>query len=452
MKPELTARAWFEQFVEQRQSQVDDSDTDNGWVNRLREKARQEISRLPIPTRKSESWRYTLLEGLFSHHFNPVYEEFQALQPDDVDEWIFRDTDAFRIVFANGRYMPAMTSFDELPDGVSIGSLRRALQHKPEVLSAWFGQTAGHTQDVFTALNTALMSDGLFIHLGRDTILERPLEVVHLNLSVDEPVLIQPSNLIVLEQGASAQIVERYISTGSSTYFYNAVSEILLEENATLNHVQLQEESEHAYHLHRRFLSQGQGSRYHNGTLSLGGKWARNELQVRFQGQNAECLTSGLYLAGDRQLLDQHLDVQHRLPSNSSQHRYKGVIYGAGRAVFDGRVLVSQDAQKTDAHLSNHNLLLSQHGEVDTKPQLEIYADDVKCSHGTTVGQLEPEQLFYLRSRGIPQQQAIKLLCSGFAAEIIETIDIPAVREYACHRLDDILHNAIGKTDGTGHG
>lgn len=449
MKSELTARAWFEQFVQQ--VQVDESNA-NAWVSRLREQARREISQLPIPTRKSESWRYTLLEGLFSQHFIPVEEEFQALQAEDMDDWIFSATDAYRIVFVNGRYLPALTSFDELPDGISIGSLRRALQHNPEVLSAWFGQTAGHTQDVFTALNTALMNDGLFIHLNREAVLERPLEVVHLNLSIDGPLLIQPSSLIVLEQGASAQIVERYMSTGATCYFYNSVSEILLEENASLSHVQLQQESSQAYHLQRRFLSQGERSRYHNCTVSLGGKWARNELQVRFQGQNANCQTNGLYLTGDGQLLDQHLDVQHKTPLNGSQHHYKGVIYGKGRAVFDGRVLVSPDAQKTDAHLANHNLLLSQHGEVDTKPQLEIYADDVQCSHGTTVGQLEPEQLFYLRSRGIHQQQAIKLLCRGFASEIIDTIEIEAVREYANRQLDDTLYVAIGQTEGTGHG
>jgi Fe-S cluster assembly protein SufD len=398
---------------------------------------------LPIPTRKSESWKYTLLDGLFTQNFTPVSEEFDALQAGDIENWLFEATDAYRIVFANGRYVPALTSFAELPEGISIGSLRRALRHHPEVLSTWFGQTANHNHDVFTALNTALMNDGLFIHIEQNTVLERPVEVVHLNLSLNQPALIQPSSLLVLEQGAQAEIIERYISTGSSVYFYNGITEILLEPDAELTHVSLQEESQQAFHLQRRFLSQAKGSRYKSTALSLGGKWARDELQVRFQAEDATCQTNGLYLVGNGQYADQHLDVQHNTPANASQHDYKGIIYGSGRAVFDGRVLVNQDAQKTDAHLSNHNLLLSREGEVDTKPQLEIYADDVKCSHGTTVGQIEPEQLFYLRSRGINAQAAMKMLCSGFAGEILETIEFEPVRTYVENRLETVIDSTM---------
>jgi Fe-S cluster assembly protein SufD len=283
------------------------------------------------------------------------------------------------------------------------------------------------------------MNDGLFVHIRKNTILDRPLEVVHLNLSLEQPALIQPSSLLILDQGARAQIIERFISTGESLYFHNGISEILLEDHARLSHLRLQEESLQAYHLHRSLLSQGTGSHYNNTSISSGGQWARHDLQVRFRGQNAECTTHGLYLVGDKQLADQHLDVRHTTAMNTSHHTHKGILYGNGRAVFDGRILVNQDAQKTDANLSNHNLLLSRHAEVDTKPQLEIYADDVKCSHGTTVGQLEPDQLYYLRSRGISQTKAMQMLCTGFAGEILESIELQPVREHVEHRVHAVL-------------
>jgi Fe-S cluster assembly protein SufD len=219
----------------------------------------------------------------------------------------------------------------------------------------------------------------------------------------------------------------------------------LLEDNAALTHYRLQQESPRAYHMHQSFLAQAAHSQYRCTSLAMGGKWARHDLQVRFQAEGADCETNGLYLVGDRQLSDQHLDVMHSSPHNSSRHNYKGILHGAGRAVFDGRILVERNAQKTDAHLSNKNLLLTRNAEVDTKPQLEIYADDVKCSHGTTVGQLEPEQLFYLRSRGIDSSTAIKMLCLGFAGEILETIEQQPVREHTERILHGLLDNVSDK-------
>ncbi|MFO7603977.1 MAG: Fe-S cluster assembly protein SufD [Gammaproteobacteria bacterium] len=435
-------REWLEQLLQAGAATGQETEL-QPWMQRRREQAIADLQQLPIPTRKSEGWRYTLLDGLFGATFAPSSQAFEALQAEDIDDWLLADTRAYRLVFANGHMVPALKSFAELPEGVTIGSLRQVLQQQPEMLSVWFGQTANHSQDVFTALNTALMNDGLFVHLKRDTVLDRPLEVMHLNLSLEQAALIQPCSLLVLEQGASAQVIERFSSSGDSVYFHNGVTEILLEEQAALTHVCLQEESREAFHLHRRFLSQAAQSRYSHTAIALGGKWARTELQARFTGQQAECHSRGLYLTGDGQLTDQRLEVQHNTPGNASQHHYKGIVYGAGRAVFDGRIVVSQDAQKTDAHLSNHNLLLSREGEVDTKPQLEIYADDVKCSHGTTVGQLEPEQLFYLRSRGINRADAMKMLCHGFASEVFEAIELDVVRDYLERRLAAVIDTAI---------
>jgi Fe-S cluster assembly protein SufD len=440
MKTATESRQWFTHLLQQGDSSA--AAETHAWLKQAREHARSALHKLPLPEKKQEAWRYTSIESLLEHEFEPVSADFDALQIEDIDNWLLPDTEAYRLVFANGRCVPALRNFDQLPEGVTIGSLRYALSHDPVSLAIWFGQTANHSEHIFTALNTALINDGVLIHLQRDAVLDRPIEVVHLNLGLDKPQLIQPRNLLVLERGASAQLIERFESSGDSVYFHNAVTEILLEDNAKLNHYRLQQESPRAYHLHQSFLAQAAHSQYRSTYLALGSKWARHDLDVRFQAQGAECDTRGLYLVGDKQLSDQHLNVKHNRPHNASRHNYKGILYGNGRAVFDGRILVEQNAQKTDAHLSNKNLLLSRNAEVDIKPQLEIYADDVKCSHGTTVGQLEPEQLFYLRSRGIDTATAMKMLCLGFAGEILDNIELAPVRDYAERQIQSLLAQA----------
>lgn len=443
MKTATDSRQWFTQLLQQADSTA--AVETHAWLNRTRDAARSAVHTLPLPEKKQEAWRYTSIEGLLEHDFEPVNADFDALQVEDIDTWLLPDTHAYRLVFANGRFVPGLRNFDQLPEGVTIGSLRHALSHDPVSLAIWFGQTAKHTEQIFTALNTALINDGLLIHIKRDITLERPIEVVHLNLGLDKPQLIQPRNLLVLEQGANAKLLERYESSGNSVYFHNAVSEILLEDNAVLTHYRLQQESPKAYHLHQSFLAQAAHSQYRSTSLALGGKWARHDLEVCFQAEGADCDTSGLYLVGNKQLLDQHLNIKHSQPYNASRHNYKGILYDNGRAVFDGRILVEKDAQKTDAHLFNKNLLLSRNAEVDTKPQLEIYADDVKCSHGTTVGQLEPEQLFYLRSRGIEPTTAMKMLCLGFAEEILDSIDLQPVREHTEQQVHELLNSITDK-------
>lgn len=445
MSTATDSRQWFMELLQQGDSQAAAAEETHAWLNKAREDARAALQSLPLPGKKQEAWRYTPIEGLLEHDFEPVNADFDALETEDIDNWLLPDTEAYRIVFANGRFVPALRNFDVLPDGVTIGSLRHALTHDPKTLAIWFGQTANHAEHVFTALNTALINDGLFVHIKHDTVLERPIEVIHLNLGLDVPQLIQPRNLIVLDRGANARLIERYESSGNSVYFHNGVSEILLEDNAALTHYRLQQESPRAYHLHQSFLAQAAHSQYRRTSVAMGSKWARDNLEVRFKADGADCETTGLYLVGDKQLIDYHLDVEHNHPHNASRHNYKGVLYGTGRAVFDGRILVEKDAQKTDAHLSNKNLLLSRNAEVDTKPTLEIYADDVKCSHGTTVGQLEPEQLFYMRSRGIDTTTAMKMLCLGFADEILETIELQPVRAHAERILHSLLDNVADK-------
>lgn len=415
--------------------------TDQAWLESKREQAREALASNGFPTKKSELWRYTGLDSLLQTDFSVSTEPFTALMESDLDEVSVPGLDAHRMVFANGRLVESLSQVEELPQGVQLQSLRTLLEREPERAAQWLHSAASTDGHVFNDLNTALINDGLVVVVAAGVVLEKPIEALFLSEGLEDAIVAQPRNLVVLEEGARATLIERHTSLGQSMYFNNSVTEVLLNAGADLTHYRLQEESPSAFHLSSLFLRQQRDSVYRSTSLSLGGAWSRTDFNVDFQGEGANCELDGLYLAGDRQLVDFHLNVLHHVPGCSSRENFRGILHGKGRAVFDGRILVSQDAQKTDAQLSNNNLLLTRSAEVDTKPQLEIFADDVKCSHGTTVGQLDPQHMFYLRSRGIEAGEARKMLCLGFAREILDSCLIEGVRERAEARLRDALEH-----------
>jgi Fe-S cluster assembly protein SufD len=412
------------------------------WLETKREAARAQVRDQAIPTSKEEAWRYTSLKRLLEQGFVPVAEPITALQPEDIEEVLIPGLDAHRVVLVNGRYLPGLSNLGQLPPGVRIGGLQQILKSDPDALRDRVNGVTGDEQPLFAALNTAGLDDGLVILLERGATLAQPVELIHLSVGMDEPRVAQPRHIVAIGDGAQATLIERYVTLGQSLYCTNSVLEISLGRDARLKHQRIQDESPNAFHITGLYLSLGEASRYAGVNIGLGGAWARTDLQVRFAGEHAECDLQGLYMAGDQQLMDYHLDVDHRLPSCTSRENFKGILYGKGRAVFDGRVYVAKDAQKTDAAMSNRNLLLSEGAEVDAKPQLEINADDVKCSHGTTVGQLEPEMLFYLRSRGIRAPLARRMLCLGFAGEILDVLEPEPLRERVADQVGHRLENA----------
>ncbi len=412
------------------------------WLREVRQSARHALADTPVLDRKLERWRYTSVENLLKEPLQAPTQPID-LQGVDIDRHGLLDFDAYRLVFVNGQYAARLSTDTRLPKGVTLGSLRSALVTDADALAAWFGQVTDHTEHVFTALNSALVNDGLFIHVASNVALDKPIEVIYLCQTNDTSLLIQYRNLVVLDAGASAILVERFIGTDESHYFHNNLTEILLRESASLNHYRVQEESRGAYHLSSITLALDKQCDYHAMSLAFGGGWARTEYNTIFKQEGARCELSGLYTVGDRQLNDFHLNVEHRVPACVSRAEFKGILYGKGRAVFDGRIVVNKNAQKSDAQLVNDNLLLTTGAEVDTKPQLEIYADDVKCSHGTTVGQLDSQQIFYLRSRGIDDVTARKMLCVGFANEMLQRIDIPVLHRYVVGKLNDTLDTAV---------
>jgi Fe-S cluster assembly protein SufD len=412
------------------------------WLETLRAKARALVLDQGIPTTKTEEWRYTSLARLLDQGFTPVAEADPAWPPEAIAGFLIPGLDTHRVVLVNGRFAPNLSSLHDLPPGVRIAGLDQVLRSDPDLVRVHLNTVVGESPPLFAALNTAGLSDGLVILVDQGVRLERPIELIHLSASVDGPRVAQPRYLLALEGEAQANLIERTLGTGDLVHCTNSVLELSLGPKAVLKHQHIQAEGAKAYHSSGLYLSLGTGSRYQGVNIGLSAAWSRTDLKVRFAGEGAECDLQGLYLAGDRQLVDYHLDVDHRLPHCTSRENYKGILYGKGRAVFDGRVLVAKDAQRTDAAMTNRNLILCEGAEVDTKPQLEINADDVKCSHGTTVGQIEPEQLFYLRSRGISLPVARRILCLGFAGEILDALSPEALRDQVAEEVGRLLEQA----------
>jgi Fe-S cluster assembly protein SufD len=412
------------------------------WLAVQRAGALERLRADGIPDNKAEGWRYTSIRSLIEQPFSRYAEPVTGVEAADLEDLLVPDLEAHRVVLVNGRVVPALSNLDGLPAGVRAGSLREILEADPDALEGRLTTVAGGGVHLFTALNTAGIDDGFVLLVPPGTVVEQPIELIHLSVGMDEPRVAQPRHLLVLEEGAQAALIERYVSLGDSLYCTNSVLEISLSSDSVLKHDRIQQESVSAFHLTGLYLSQGKASRYQSVNVALGAAWARTDLVVRFMDRAAECDLKGLYLAGDKQVTDFHLDVEHRVPGCASQESFKGILYGKGRAVFDGRVFVAPDAQKTDAHLSNKNLVLSRSAEVDAKPQLEIHADDVKCSHGTTVGQIDADAVFYLRTRGIRAPLARRMLCMGFAEEIVQAIGTDELQGYVSGLVGERLEKA----------
>jgi Fe-S cluster assembly protein SufD len=415
------------------------------WLRTQREDALNDLAVVEFPHRKQERWRYTPTDGLMKQDFVPSAKITEAPDDDQIRKWFTPGLDAYRLVFINGCCCPGYCEIKGLPEGVRMGSLRAAMTIDEALVSEHLGAIQQKSGELFGLLNQAMLSDGLFIHIDESVFLDKPIEVIYLSQVEHDSVLAQPRGLIVMEPGSKARVIERFACDEDSLYFNNTQTEIVIMENAELDHYRVQDESTAAYHLGGIHVLQHEASHYESGIYSLGSSLARSEINVRYSGKHARTGLKGLYLVGDDQINDVHLDVIHNLPNCHSEEAFRGLLYGKGRAVFDGRIFVARDAQKTEAHLSNNNLMLNRDAEVDTKPQLEIYADDVKCSHGTTVGQIEDEQVFYLRSRGINEKMARAMLSMGFAAAVVEQIIIDELQQDVLARISSRVSNALNQ-------
>jgi Fe-S cluster assembly protein SufD len=380
----------------------------------MRQAARERFRALPLPSARTEDWRFTNLAPLLR-----VPLELAEITPSDIK---LPPTDVDRIVFVNGVYQPALSSDGAQLKGVSCGPLSQGTAPRE------LGSVADYHNHVFTALNTALVQDGFFIVVPDGAVLP-PIEILYLTHAQGRPLATPPRTLIVAGKNSQATVVERFATTSAETYFTNAVAEIVLHEDAIVDHYKVQQESLQAYHIANTQVVLAGRSKFSTHYLGFGGGLVRNEVRVRFEDEYAEATVNGLYRADGRQHMDNLTEIDHARAHCASHELYKGILGGHAQGVFNGKIVVRPDAQKTDAKQTNKVLLLSEDATINTKPQLEIYADDVKCTHGATVGQLDADMLFYLRARGLDLAEAQTLLTFAFANDIVGRVKIEAIRE-----------------------
>lgn len=415
------------------------------WLERLRENAFTRFETLGFPNIKQEEWKYTNVAPLAKAEFEPAFvikgEAHPAIDDAQLRNFIYEEAAQSQLVFINGIYRGELSSTEALPGGVSVMDMASALEDEEHaaLLRETLARYADFNDDGFVALNTAFIKSGAFLFIPKGVEVKAPVHLLFLSDGRQASVASFPRVLVVAESGSTATLIESYASLGEAASFTNAVVEINLQDGARLHHYRTQRENAASFHIATTRASLARNSSYDSTAVTLGAQLSRHDINVTLDEEGAECWVDGLYIVGGRQHTDTHSLIDHRRPHCTSHQLYKGILDGHARAVFNGKVFVREGAQQTDARQTNRNLLLSNDARVDTKPQLEIFADDVKCAHGATVGQLEEEELFYLASRGLEPDIARNLLTYGFAEEVIEKIRVESIRK----QLDEAVLNRL---------
>ena len=401
------------------------------WLRELRHDAFARFEALGLPSTRNEDWHFTSVTPIAERAFNTVVPGPPAavLSPPDIATLVIGDSSWHRLVFLNGRFEPQWSDMSSLPGSVQVMTLADSFVQTREFVAGHLGKLAAYRQESFTALNTALAHDGVVIHVPSGVVVDAPIHVVHITNDQAAGAAMHPRLLAVIEPMAQVTIVESYSCAGNEAYFTNAVAELEVGDGARLNHYKIQRESHQAFHVGTVQATQGSNSQFHSFSYAAGAALSRTNVYTKLLGEGGETRLNGLYMIDGTQHADHQTFVEHLAPSCASRELYKGILDGTSHGVFNGKVYVDPIAQKTDGKQTNHSLLLSAEARVDTKPQLEIFADDVKCTHGATVGRLDLAALFYMKSRGIGAKQARALLTYAFAAEVLETIELDALRE-----------------------
>src|SRR6266496_1122640 len=419
------------------------ADPSAAWIELLRESAMDRFALLGFPTVKEEEWKYTNPAALAKTDFQPAQRDHVSATHNGLQSlalFSYPETAGSHLILINGFLSSELSATTGLTNIVAL-DLSAAITDTryAKIVREYLARNAGYVDNGFTALNTAFLKSGVFILIPKNTKLDAPLQITFLSDPQQPNGASFPRALIVSEENSSATVVESYVSTGEERYFTNAVVEIILKEGARLEHYRLQRESNRAFHVATTAADLGPKSSYDATSVNLGGELARHDIEVVMDHEGAECWVDGLYVVGTGQHSDTHSVIDHKQPHCTSHQLYKGILDGTSRAVFNGKVFVRPGAQKTDALQTNKNLLLSNEARVDTKPQLEIFADDVKCAHGAAVGQIDEDELFYLETRGLNPDLARNVLTYGFAEEVIGKIKIDSIRA----QLDEAVLNRL---------
>jgi Fe-S cluster assembly protein SufD len=414
------------------------------WLRDLREGAFARFCDVGFPTTHDEDWRFTNVSAISRSTFELASDESIS----DAQVAPFRIANsACQLVFVNGHFSPRLSKVSNAAAGVTVSTIAGQIARDPSVLEAHLGRYLNIQRDSFSALNTAFFEDGAFVHIRRGTVLHNPICLLFISTANDKPQMSHPRNLIVAENETQATVVEDYVSLGGETpAFSNTATELFAGDNAVVSHYMIEREHQQAFNISTLRLQQGRSANVSSHSLLLGGGLVRNNVHPVLAGEGSECLINGLFIGNGQQHLDNYMLVEHASPHCASRQFYNGILDDKAHGVFHGRIIVHKDAQKTDAKQTNRNLLLSDDARIDTKPQLEIYADDVKCTHGATIGQIEENALFYLRSRGIDEISARKLLLLAFAGECLERMAANPARDHVEGLINDHLLKIANST------
>ena len=426
------------------------------WLKSLREDAFTRFCERGFPTTHDEDWRFTNVSAIARTEFSLAKKTETRLSKKDLELSRIENA-AAEVVFVDGHFSRELSNLGSLPPGITVSGLAEELRHDPAAVEAHLGRYLDVQRDPFSALNTAFIDDGAYVRVRRGTVVEEPIHLLFVSTAGEVPTATHPRNLLIFEDEVQATVIEEYVSLGAATIFSNSATELIAGENANISHYMIEREHREAFNVSTLRIQQGRSANVASHSLLLGGGLVRNNVHPVLGGEGGECLINGLFVGNGRQHLDNYMHVEHASPHCSSRQFYNGILDGHAHGVFHGRIVVHKDAQKTDAKQTNRNLLLSDDAQIDTKPQLEIYADDVKCTHGATIGQMEEDALFYLRSRGIDEVSARRLLLQAFAGECLDRMKPGSARDYAAHLIqahllaiaDHVPGQTASRTGGT---
>ena len=411
-------------------------------IHDVRSEAIKTFEAKGFPTKKDEAWKYTSLNSVLKHDYSLFPKQDNALEYSDIKKYFLDDIDTYKIVFIDGKYSSNLSQTTH--DGIDVCLMSSAL-HKPKyqlIIENYFNKVAG--KEGLTSLNTAFSKEGAYIHIPKNKVVAKPIQIVHFSTGNEAALMLQPRNLIVVDENSHVQIIERHQSLTDNPVLTNSVTEIVANKRAIVDYYKVQNDNINASLIDSTFVEQKRESHVSVHTFSFGGKLTRNNLNFYQNGEYMDSTLNGVTIIGDKQHVDHNTLVHHIEPNCESHQDYKGIFNDSSTGVFNGKVVVNKEAQKTNAFQSNNNILLSDKATINSKPQLEIFADDVKCSHGCTIGQLDESALFYMKSRGIPEKEAKGLLMYAFSNNVLKSVKIPELKQ----RITKIIANKLGVNIG----
>jgi Fe-S cluster assembly protein SufD len=410
----------------------------DSYVHEVRSEAIKQFESIGFPDKKLENWKYTSLKNLLNTDYTVLPEINNVLEFKNIKKYLIDDIDSYKVIFVDGKYCSHLS--ETTHEGMDICILSAALtQSKYElIIENYFNKIA--LKDGITSLNTAFSNEGVFIHIPKNKFVEKPIQIIHFSTGNESSLMFQPRNMIVVDENSQVQIIERHQSLSKNKVFTNSVTEIYADKKSIIDYYKIQNDNLQASLIDNTYVNQQRNSSFSMHTFSFGNELVRNNLNISQNDEFIETTIKGITIIGDNQHVDHNTLIQHNKPNCNSHQDYKGIYDNKSTGVFNGQIVVNKQAQKTNAFQSNNNILLSNKATINAKPQLEIYADDVKCSHGCTVGQLDKNALFYLKSRGIPEKEATALLMYGFANNILKSVKIPEIKT----RITNIIANKLG--------